>query len=87
MARKASIVIAAAIALIGISVWAQRPLGPPAPEAPRPALGHEIAGQVFSGDDLGVRVTGKVDQDGKVPGTLVVKINGQWIEVAAPTGR
>jgi hypothetical protein len=45
-------------------------------------LGHQFA--VFSGDDIGVRVTGQRDANGRVPGTLVVKINGQWVDVVTP---
>jgi len=39
---------------------------------------------VFSGDDIGIRVTGQKDANGRVPGTLVVKINGEWVDVANP---
>jgi hypothetical protein len=45
-------------------------------------LGHQF--NVFSGDDIGIRVTGQKDANGRVPGTLVVKINGQWVDVITP---
>ena len=40
--------------------------------------------KVLSGDDLGFRVTG---MHGEVPaGTLVVRINGDWVEVTNAPG-
>ena len=38
---------------------------------------------VISGENVGVRVTGPSDKSGKVVGTLVVKINGQWVDVTS----
>jgi hypothetical protein len=38
---------------------------------------------VISGNDVGVRVSGPSDKTGKVAGTLVVKINGQWVDVTS----
>jgi hypothetical protein len=40
---------------------------------------------VFSGTDVGIRLTGPKDANGRVPGMFVVKIEGQWVEVAIPT--
>jgi len=45
-------------------------------------LGHQIA--ILSGDDVGVRVTGQKDENGRVAGTLVVKIDGRWVDVVTP---
>ena len=82
MARKTSIIVAAAIALVGISLLAQRPLAPaPLEPEPRPPLGHETAVQVLSGENVGVQVFGEPNASGKIAGTLVVKIKGQWVEV------
>ena len=39
------------------------------------------AARVLSGADIGFRVEG--NKDGRAVGTLVVRINGQWIETTA----
>jgi hypothetical protein len=39
---------------------------------------------VFSGGEIGIRVTGQKGADGRVPGTLVVKIDGKWVDVVTP---
>ena len=39
---------------------------------------------VLSGDDIGIRLTGSVDANGRVQGTLVAKINGKWVDVVTP---
>jgi hypothetical protein len=91
MARRAVIIIVASVfSLIGAGVWAQnRPvppiLGPAAP--PHPMYQHlTIPPEVLSGENLGVRVAGALEQDGKIKGTLVVKINGEWVDVLPVTG-
>jgi hypothetical protein len=82
MTRKAVIVVASVLSLVGVGVWAQTPLTPlQIPEARRPALGHESA--VLSGQDIGIRLTGSVDRDGRIQGTLVAKVNGKWVDVAS----
>ena len=40
-----------------------------------------VDGRVVSGADIGFRVEGT--KDGRAVGTLVVRINGQWVETAA----
>jgi len=37
--------------------------------------------QEFSGDNVGIRVINVPGQKGPVQGSIVVKINGQWVEV------
>jgi len=65
------------LSLVGVGVWAQTRSDPTA---------ITVAPQVLSGESIGVRVTGPPDQDGKVPGVIVVKINGQWVDVkSSPT--
>jgi hypothetical protein len=39
------------------------------------------AGRIVSGADIGFRVEGT--RDGRAVGTLVVRIDGQWVETAA----
>ena len=58
--------------LVGVGVWAQTRSDP---------TFITIAPQVLSCENVGVRVTGPPDQSGKAPGVIVVKINGQWVEV------
>jgi len=76
--RTLVILIAWGVSLVGVGLWAQGRTD----QVPRPALGHENT--VLSGNDIGVRITGQQDANGRVPGTLVVKINGQWVDVANP---
>jgi hypothetical protein len=91
MTRRA-IAIALAIGLLfagaSAAVWAQGALRPDLTTSQGTdrdrlkVLGHQF--NVFSGDDVGIRVTGQKDANGRVPGTLVVKINGQWVDVVTP---
>ena len=73
MARKSILVlIVSVLTLVGVGVLAQTRRDPTAPTTPP---------IVLSGQDVGVRVTGPTDKNGKIPGTLVVKIKGQWVDV------
>jgi hypothetical protein len=67
--------VASMLLLAGITVWAQTRQDPTAITA---------SPLVLSGADVGVRITGAAGPDGRVPGKLVVKINGRWIEVVVP---
>jgi hypothetical protein len=40
---------------------------------------------VIFGENVGIRVTGPSDRTGSVQGTLVVKVNGRWVDVVSPT--
>lgn len=66
------------VSIVGVttvSVWAQTR------QDPTSVLS---APQVLSGDAIGVRVLGPPDRKGRVPAAIVVKLNGQWVEVVAP---
>ena len=76
MARRSLIVLVASTLLL-MSAWAVAQTD----TVRRPALGHEIA--VLSGENIGVRLTGSVDQQGRIPGTVVAKVNGKWVDVVA----
>jgi hypothetical protein len=53
-------------------------------QAPIPPLTQPQTSTVISGSDLGFRVDGR---KGNAPlGTLVVRINGQWVEAEFGTG-
>ena len=74
MTRKSILAIVVLIlSVVSVGVWAQswHPIAP---------TGAPV---VISGEDVGVRVTGPSDKSGKVAGTLVVKINGQWVDVTS----
>ena len=78
MARKSiPVLVVLVLSLVGLGVWAQTRSDPTA---------ITVAPQVLSGENIGVRVTGPPDRNGRVPGALVVKINGDWVEVkSSPT--
>jgi len=50
-------------------------------QVPPPLTSQAPAARVLSGPDIGFRV--ESTRDGRAVGTLVVRINGQWIETAA----
>ena len=73
MARKiVLVVVVSVLTLVGAAVLGQTRRDPTAPTTPS---------IVLSGQDVGVRATGPTDKNGKIPGTLVVKIKGQWVDV------
>ena len=79
MARKSILVLVVwVLSLVSVGVWAQTRRDPTAPT---------VVPGVISGENVGVRVTGPSDKSGKVTGTLVVKINGQWVDVASSMTR
>ena len=79
MARRSILVLVVLVlSLVSVGVWAQTRRDPTAPT---------IVPEVLSGENVGVRVTGPSDKSGKVTGTLVVKINGQWVDVASSMTR
>jgi hypothetical protein len=79
MARKSiPVLVALVLCLVSVGVWAQTRRDPTAPT---------VVPVVLSGENVGVRVTGPSDNSGKVTGTLVVKINGQWVDVASSMTR
>lgn len=41
--------------------------------------------RILSGADVGVRLDG-VDRSGKPTGTIVVRVNGQWVDVSSEGG-
>ena len=57
--------------LVAVSVWAQTPSQPEQ--------------KVISGSDFGFRVE-RMDRTGKPVGTLVVRMNGQWVEAGFAAG-
>lgn len=74
MARK-SIFVLAVVALSVVGLWAQ---------TRQDSTAITTAPRVISGENIGVRVDDALDRTGRVQGTLVVKINGQWVDVVPP---
>lgn len=78
------------LSLIGVAVWAQgNPQAPP--KAPGRVIVEPSRGQydgpVITGENIGFRrVITPSDKPGKVTGTMVVKIDGQWLEVVPMVG-
>ena len=50
-------------------------------QVPPPFTSQAPAARVLSGPDIGFRV--ESTRDGRAVGTLVVRINGQWVETVA----
>jgi hypothetical protein len=76
MVRK-SIFVLIGVLVVAAGLWAQTREDPTA---------VTMAPHVVSGNDIGVRLTGASDKNGRLTGTLIVKVNGQWVEVVSPAG-
>lgn len=76
MARRSILVLVLSVlSFVGVGVWAQTRGDPTAPTT---------APEVIFGENVGIRVTGPSDRTGSVQGTLVVKVNGRWVDVVSP---
>jgi hypothetical protein len=64
----------ASLVLVAMASMAFAQRGPRLPE-PR----------VLSGEDIGFRVEG-IDPSGKPMGTLVIRVNGNWVEIGSSMG-
>ena len=73
--KRVGLVVLWAASIVAAGAWAQAPVAPPpSPQAPT----------VISGNDLGFRVDRR---KGDTPvGTLVARVNGQWVEVEFTAG-
>jgi len=69
MARKLAALLVVVLCFASIAVWAQTRRTDPTNR------------DVISGDNLGIRVSRTPEKDGKIRGTLVVKIDGKWVDV------
>jgi len=65
--------------LLGVALLAQETPAPERPREVRPFM-QSRGGALLSGDDVGIRVTGQAN--GVAYGVLVVRLNGEWVEVA-----
>lgn len=73
--KRVGLVVLWAASIVAVGAWAQAPVAP----APSPQ-----ASTVISGNDLGFRVDRR---KGDTPvGTLVARVNGQWVEVEFTAG-
>ena len=77
MIRKSVLVLVVTVlSLFGVAGWAQT--------RPDPTVSTRTP-EVITGENLGIRVTGVSDRNGAVQGAIVVKINGRWVDVVAPS--
>jgi len=68
------------IVIVALTVGAARWASGQAPQFPNPQQ-RDAAPTVISGNDIGFRVDAQASKTvGKLTGTWVVRINGQWIE-------
>jgi hypothetical protein len=74
------IALAWAISLVSVGIWAQTKPHVEPPPGNNPPAGVLI-GPVLSGADIGVRVAAQPSRDATIQGTVVVRINGQWVAV------
>ncbi len=74
MFLRVPVLIVAAILLVALGAWAQAPFSQ---QPVNPPI-------VLSGDDVGFQITARA---GNTPvGSVVVRIDGQWVPVQAPSG-
>jgi hypothetical protein len=76
------------LSLVGVAVWAQgNPQGAPQTQEWLTVQPASPNTPVITGENIGFRPTMTPgDRPGKVSGTIVVKINGQWLEVVPAMG-
>lgn len=70
--RRIGLVLLWALSIIATGAWAAS-VG-----AQKPPAGKQGAGTIIAGDNLGFRLEGQ--RDGVPTGTLVVRIDGMWVE-------
>ncbi len=84
--RTVVIATAWAVSLLGVGLWAQGQDAPSiqvAPVAPAITPTPGSAG-IITGEDIGFRLApGRTDAQGRVAGHFVVRIDGQWHEIAS----
>lgn len=73
--RLSVVLVAVMLCVTAVTVWAQT--------RPDPSTVTGVP-HVLSGENVGVRVLGPPDTHGRVPAAMVVKLNGQWVEVTSP---
>lgn len=76
MARKSIVIVVLVLIIAAASLWAQDRRDPTAATTVPP---------VISGENIGVRIQSGSGGNGPVRGTLVVKIDGRWVDVVSPT--
>ena len=76
----AAIAFAWVLSLVSVAVWAQAKVVPP-------IFTGDPVGEVITGENIGFqRIAAVPDNDGKIVGRWMVKVNGKWIETKAPVG-
>jgi hypothetical protein len=41
-------------------------------------------GEVITGENVGFQIAGSPDRDGRIPGRVVIRVKGEWVETTAP---
>jgi hypothetical protein len=70
--RRIGLVLVWALSIMATAAWAA------STGAQAPPAGEAGAGTIIAGENLGFRLEGR--RDGMPTGTLVVRINGTWVE-------
>lgn len=74
-----------AASLVGVGLWAQGSQGGGLTVRPAPPQTGRPIGPIITGENIGFQqVAGPPDRPGQVTGNLLVRINGEWLEVVSP---
>jgi hypothetical protein len=73
-----------ALSLISVALWAQGREAVPPPAGT--ILPPDTTGRVLSGENIGFRVNAWQTEKGMLQGTLVVRVNGQWVAASFTPG-
>lgn len=74
--RTSAIAVAWIVSLVCVGLWAQERRA----REVRPGM---EPGRVLTGSDVGVRISSQRGSSGEVLGTLIVRVDGEWIEVTS----
>jgi hypothetical protein len=81
-----AVAIVWALSLLGVGVWARGDQASPV-KPPRTIEWGSNLGPVITGENFGFqRVASQGDRPGKVVGKIMVKIDGQWMEIIPAVG-
>lgn len=86
MSRRTIVSLATAwiLSLVGVGLWAQSR----DQTAPRPVPSIEYGesyGPIIGGENIGFqRVAGPRDPAGKITGRILIRVDGEWLELQSP---
>lgn len=79
----AAVAVVWAASLLAVGVWAQGGSGANVQRAPEFVRPNQPTGPVISGENLGFQPMGPGTRDGRLMGRLVVRVNGEWLEIVS----